>query len=230
MSGTIIKHASALLLAMGLTISAAQAEDIDVSGDLGVYSQYMWRGMQQTAGQASVQGDLNVDSGMGLSANVWFASLAGPSTEFDFTVDYSGEVGDISYSLGAIAYAYLNAAASNATEVYAGLGYGPVSATYYYAVNGAWKKDAYVDIGLGHNLMGFDLAANFGFYLPTTSVTSPTAFPTTKNELGHVDLGISKDLELSGITFTPSFMVSFPTYTGSPSNEIQFVGGLNAAF
>lgn len=229
MSGTIIKYTSALLLGMGLMASAAQAEDVAINGDIGVFSQYMWRGMQQTP-NASVQGDLNIDSGMGLSANVWFASLAGPSTEFDFTVDYSGEFGDIGYSVGAIAYTYLNAAAGNATEVYAGLGYGPVSATYYYTVAGSWKKDAYVDVGLGHSLMGYDLAANFGFYLPSSDVANPTAFPTTKNELGHVDIAISKDIEISDITFTPSFMVSFPTYTAAPSNSTQFVGGLNVAF
>jgi uncharacterized protein (TIGR02001 family) len=229
MTRKLINYTSALLLAMGITATSVQAEDVSISGDLGVYSQYMWRGMQQTP-SASVQGDLNVDSGMGLSANVWFASLAGPSTEFDFTVDYSGEVGDFGYSIGAIAYSYLNSGASNATEVYLGVGYGPVSATYYYTVAGSWKKDAYLDVGLGHSLMGYDLAANFGFYLPSTDVANPTAFPTTKSELGHVDVAISKDIEVGGLTFTPSFMVSFPTYTGKPTNSTQFVGGLNAAF
>lgn len=231
MNKKIITHVSALLLSMGIMTSAAQAEDIAINGDLGVYSQYMWRGMQVTD-SPSVQGDLNIDSGMGLSANVWFASLnpGDNSTEFDFTVDYSGEISGVSFSVGAIAYTYLNAGSSNATEIYAGLGYGPVSATYYYAVNGAWEKDSYVDLGVGHSLMGFDLAANFGFYLPSTDAAKPTAFPTTKNELGHVDVAISKDIEVSGITFTPSFMVSFPTYTGAPSNSTQFVGGLNAAF
>ena len=123
-----------------------------------------------------------------------------------------------------------HSAASNASEVYLGLGYGPVSATYYYAVNGAWKKDAYLDIGLGHSIGGYDLGANFGFYLPSSDVANPTAFPTTKNELGHVDVGISKDIDVNGITFTPSFMVSIPTYTGKSTNATQFVGGLNAAF
>lgn len=226
--GNIKKLAAAIAIATGMMSSTAVAEPT-ISGDIGVFSQYMWRGLQQTP-SASVQGDLGVDSGMGLSANVWFASLASNSTEFDFTVDYSGEFSDISYSIGAIAYTYLNSGASNATEVYVGLGYGPVSATYYYAVDGAWKKDAYVDVALGHSLAGFDLGANFGFYLPTTSVTQPTAFPTTKKELGHVDLSVSKDIEVMDTVMTPSFMVSLPTYTGAPNNSTQFVGGLNVAF
>jgi len=226
-----IRYTLTLLMGLGFTaiVTPAQAGDMAVSGDMGVYSQYMWRGMQQTSGN-SVQGDLNLDTGTGLSANVWAASLNSNSTEFDFTVDYSGEVGDFGYSVGAIAYTYLNAASGNATEVYVGGSYGPVSATYYYAVGGSWKKDAYADIALGQSVGGFDLSADFGFYLPSKSASNPTAFPTIKNELGHVDLGISKDVEVGGITFTPSFMVSLPTYTGAPNNSTQFVGGLNAAF
>jgi len=227
----IIRNTLIALMGLSFTaITSAQAADMEISGDLGVYSQYMWRGMQQTAGASSVQGDLNLDTGTGLSANVWTASLNSNSTEFDFTVDYSGEVGGFGYSAGVIAYTYLNAAAGNATEVYVGGSYGPVSATYYYAVGGSWKKDAYADIALSQSVAGFDLSADFGFYIPSNSTTNPTSFPTTKKGLGHVDLGVSKDVELKGITFTPSFMVSLPTYKNAPNNSTQFVGGLNAAF
>ncbi|MBN4082482.1 hypothetical protein JYT13_01600 [Mariprofundus ferrooxydans] len=226
-----IRYTLTILMGLGFTaITPAQASDMEVSGDLGVYSQYMWRGIQQAAGASSVQGDLNLDTGTGLSANAWFASLNSNSTEFDFTIDYSGEVSGISYSAGVIAYTFLNQAALNANEVYIGLGYGPISASYYYAVSGSTNKNAYADVVLSHSIGGFDMSADFGFYLPSNTVADPTAFPTTKNELGHIDLAISKDLELEGITFTPSFMVSFPTYTGAPNNSTQFVGGLNAAF
>ena len=230
------------MLSMGSITASAEDSDVSISGDIGVFSQYLWRGMKQsTTGVSSVQGDLNLDTGTGLSTNVWFASLDNNSTEFDFTVDYSGEFSDVSYSVGGIAYAYLNNAAANASEVYIGLGYGPISATYYYAVNGSWKKNSYIDVALGHSMGGFDLSADFGFYIPSNTVANPSLFydrngnTLTKSGLGHVDLGISKDVAVSGIAFTPSFMVSIPTYketAGSTSkkNNIQFVGGLNAAF
>jgi len=227
------------LMTTGLTATTAQAEGMSVGGDVGVFSQYMWRGMQASS-SASVQGDLGVDTGMGLSANVWFAAplgntaTGGNTTEFDFTVDYSGEIGDLGYSLGFIYYSYLNGAAANTGEAYIGLGYGPISVTYYNAVlanAGGWQKDAYVDVGLGHSIGGFDMGANFGFYLPSTDVANPTAFPTTKKELGHVDLSLSKDVALSeGVTMTPSLMVSIPTYTGKPKNANQFVGGVNFSY
>ncbi|GAV20940.1 hypothetical protein MMIC_P1918 [Mariprofundus micogutta] len=226
------------LMTTGLATTAAQAEGMSVGGDVGVFSQYMWRGMQASS-TASVQGDLGVDAGNGLSANVWFAAPLGNSatggntTEFDFTIDYSGEVGDLSYSLGFIYYAYLNGASANTGEAYAGVGYGPLSVTYYNAVlanAGGWQKDAYVDVALGHSMGGFDFGANFGFYLPSTDVANPTAFPTTKKELGHVDLSLSKDVTVGDVTMTPSLMVSIPTYTGKPKNANQFVAGVNFAY
>jgi len=226
------------LMTTGLAATTAQAEDVSVGGDIGVYSQYMWRGMQASP-SASVQGDLGVDAGNGLSANVWFAApmgnnaAGGNTTEFDFTVDYSGEVSGLSYSLGFIYYSYLNSASANTGEAYIGLGYGPLSVTYYNAVlanAGGWQKDAYVDVALGHSIGGFDVGANFGFYLPSTDIANPTAFPTTKKELGHVDLSLSKDVTIAEVTMTPSLMVSIPTYTGKPKNAHQVVAGVNFAY
>jgi len=223
------------LLALLGAAHAARAEGSAIGGDVGVFSQYMWRGMQQTA-TPSVQGDLGVDLGGGLSGSVWFASLnantaqGGQRTEFDFTLDYSGEAGGLSYSVGAIGYTYLNAASGNAAELYLGVGYGPASLTYYYAVAGSWKKDAYLDLGLSTSLAGFELGADFGFYLPSKSAANPTAFPTTKNGLGHVDLSVSKDVDIAGVTMTPSLLISIPTYTGKPKNANQFGAGLNFGY
>ncbi|ATX81882.1 hypothetical protein Ga0123462_1013 [Mariprofundus ferrinatatus] len=235
----IVSTVAALMLLGAGSVSTAQAEDLPIAGDIGVYSQYMWRGMQASP-SASVQGDLGVESDFGLSANVWFAAPLGNAangnntTEFDFTVDYSTEFGGVGVSVGYIYYLYQNASSLNTGELYAGLSYGPVSATYYYAVNAnknGWKKDAYVDLGLSHSYGGFDMGANFGFYLPSNDVNNPTAFPTTKNELGHIDLSLSKDVELGGgVTMTPSLLVSVPTYTGKPNGASQFVAGVNFAY
>ncbi|ATX79813.1 hypothetical protein Ga0123461_1399 [Mariprofundus aestuarium] len=227
------------LMTTGLAATTAQAEDLPISGDIGIYSQYMWRGMQASS-SASVQGDLGAETDFGLSANVWFAAPLGNApngnntTEFDFTVDYSTEIAGVGVSVGYIYYLYQNQTSWNTGELYAGLSYGPVSVTYYNAVNsnkGGWKKDAYVDVGLAQSYGGYDFGANFGFYLPSNDLNNPTAFPTTKNELGHVDLSLSKDMELgAAVTMTPSMMVSIPTYTGKPKGASQFVAGVNFAY
>ena len=236
MKKTVFGTVAAGMLAMGGMAGVAQAEGLSVAGDMGVYSQYMWRGMQQTQG-ASVQGDFAVDIAKGLSANVWFATPLGNNvnggnkTEFDWTVDYSGEVNNFSYSVGGIFYSYLNNGAGNAGEIYAGVGYGPVSITYYYALAGSWKKDAYIDAALSQSVGGFDLGADFGFYLPSTAAANPTGFPTTKKSLGHVDLSVSKDVSLAdGVTMTPSLMISTPMYSGKPKNANQVVAGINFSY
>jgi uncharacterized protein (TIGR02001 family) len=101
----------------------AQAEEISISGDIGVASQYVWRGVVQK-GQPAVQGDLGV-SYEGLSVSAWFSnSYASPDPqtlgkeviEFDFTADYSGSVGDVGYSAGGIYYTYLYDSHSNFVE------------------------------------------------------------------------------------------------------------------
>jgi len=237
------------MMGMGAGAIEAQAGDAGISGDIGVYSHYVWRGMPQTTtNRASVQGDLGVEIVDGLSANVWFASEAAgttattTATEFDWTLDYSGEISDVSYSLGYIYYSYLNATSGNTGEVYFGLGYGPLAVTYYYATNsnkGGWKKNSYLDVALSHNLAGFDLGADFGFYMgkdPTVPVDHINEFGNASNGLGHVDLSISKDVAIAeGVTMTPSLMVSIPTAKDRTTNQRannanQVVAGVNFSY
>jgi len=231
------------LLGLGFGTTQAQAEDLSVSGDIGIFSQYVWRGMAQGNSGASVQGDLGADVMDGLSANVWFATPIGSGansvTEFDWTLDYSGEVSGLSYSVGYIWYSYLNGASGNTGEVYAGVGYGPVSATYYYATNsnnGGWKKSSYLDVSLSGAVSGFDLGADFGFYFgKAATATSINEFPTTKKGLGHIDLSISKDVKISDVTMTPSLMVSIPTWKDNttnkrPNNSNLVVAGVNFSY
>lgn len=243
MKSKLKNYAIALTLGTGLMGASAPTQAADVSGDLGIYSQYVWRGMAQGKAGTSVQGDYGTDLGGGLSGNVWFATPidAGQNsqTEFDWTLDYSGEMGDLGYSVGYIYYSYLNGAAANTGEIYAGLGYGPVSATYYYAVNsnnGGWKKGSYLSLGVGTDAAGFDLGATFGFYFgKANTATSVNVYPTTKKGLGHLDLSISKDITLNDITVTPSLTISKPMYKDAttnktPTNSNLAVAGINFAY
>jgi len=243
MNKKLNSYAMALLVGMGLTTMAPAAQAADVSGDLGIYSQYVWRGMAQGDAGTSVQGDYGVELGKALSANMWFASPIGAGansvTEFDWTLDYSGEIDKLSYSVGYIYYSYLNSAVSNTGEVYAGLGYGPVSATYYYAVNsdtGGWKKSSYLSLGVGADAAGFDLGATLGLYLGKADTANAiNEFPTTKKGLGHIDLSISKDMVIKDITITPSLTISMPTWKDAvtnkrPSNSNLIVAGINFAY
>lgn len=62
----------------------------------------------------------------------------------------------------------------NTGEFVAGLDYGPLAITYYYAVVGgynSWKKDQYIDVELSADVRGVHLKTNLGFYIPTTGTS-----------------------------------------------------------
>jgi len=217
---------------------ASSAEEVAVEGEIGVYSQYIWRGKQESPNTLMV-GEAEVELGKGLAASFEVATpldnnpQGGSITELDVGLAYTINFSDLSIQLGYLQNAFINHSAANTGEVLLGVAYEPVSITYYYAVtSGAdgWKKDGYIDAEVSDVVQDIDLTANFGFYLPSTDAAAPTKFPTTKNELGHVNLTASKAFEAGDLTLTPSIMLSIPTYTGKPHNTNQVVLGLAAGF
>jgi len=240
------KHYLTMITASMLILTAgnmqAQAEEISISGDIGVASQYVWRGSVQK-GQPAVQGDLGV-SYEGLSASAWFSnSYASPDPqtlgkeviEFDFTVDYSGHVGDLGYSAGSIYYTYLYDAHSNFVEAYAGISYdAPVSpsVTVYYTAKGVdsgfYKTgDVWIDLGLSTAIAGFDLSGTVSFVswkIDAVNRAIATGVDRYRNGVSLVQLAISKDVAVGDVTITPSIGVSIPVI-GKSSDGEQYIYG-----
>jgi len=259
MTKTIMKFTTAALLAMGMMTSVAQAEDVAVGGDIGVYSQYVWRGVEQTVNSTAVQGDLGVSMG-GLSAGVWFSNTypagapqyAGKDVvEFDWTVDYSGDIGDtgLGYSVGGIAYTYLYDSASNFPELYLGLSADTMlapSLTAYYTVSDSQNKaylagDMWIDLGVSGSAAGFDLSGTVSYAIWKNDVTNRPvgAVDTFKDGLSLLTLGVSKDIEVGGVTMTPSLTYTHPLAKKMADGEryiyglpvkSEFIAGLNMAF
>jgi len=215
----------------------ASSENI-VEGNIGMYSQYIWRGKQESSNPL-MMGELEAELGAGFSANLEFASPLGNSpeggsiTEIDLGITYAFVLDKLNIKVGYLHSAYINHAAVNTGEIVAGLDYGPLAITYYYAVFGgvnSWKKDQYVDAQLSADAIGIHFKTNLGFYIPTTGSSKKTEFPTQKKELGHVDFSASKTFQAGELSFSPSVMLSIPTYTNKPSNANQLVLGLSAQF
>ena len=222
----------------------AQAEEVSISGDIGVASQYVWRGSVQK-GQPAVQGDLGV-SYEGLSVSAWFSnSYASPDPqtlgkeviEFDFTADYSGSVGDVGYSVGGIYYTYLYDSHSNFVEAYAGISYDALispSVTVYYTAKGVDSGfyetgDVWIDLSLSTAVAGFDLSGTVSFVSWKTEATKRPVVAGVdmyKNGVSLVQLSISKDVEAGGVTITPSIGVSIPVISRSSDGERYIYGGV----
>jgi len=248
---------AAATLGMGLTATAAQAEDLSISGDIGVASQYVWRGVGQTGGKPAVQGDLGASYG-GLSAGVWFSNAypsAAPQfggkdvVEFDWTLGYGGSIGDsgVDYSLGYIGYTYLYDSASNFSEVNAGLSYDMLSLTGYYVVKDSKSKfymkgDTWVDIGVSGAVAGYDVSGTLSYAKwKKDAVTRPVVggLDIYKSGINLVTLGVSKDLTVADVTFTPSLTATIPVikkasdgnkyiYGTAVTNE--FIAAVNFAY
>ena len=143
----------AVLLGASLLSPPAMA---DVTGNIGVYSKYILRGITTSYNPArdksgpeqdaaTVQGGLDYAHEKGFYAGYWFSTLgysynalnAGVadrsgmqnSTESDFYAGYNGKLGELGYTVGATYYVYSPGFHSTAAETKLGVSYGPVSVT-----------------------------------------------------------------------------------------------------
>jgi uncharacterized protein (TIGR02001 family) len=97
---------SALAL-MGITSTAAYAE---VTANAAATSNYLWRGQEQTGGDAAVSGGIDYANESGFYAGTWAsnASWADEMTyELDLYAGFGGAINEtVSYDVGYIYYAY----------------------------------------------------------------------------------------------------------------------------
>jgi uncharacterized protein (TIGR02001 family) len=139
------------------------------SVNVGLFSQYIWRGMTQTDQKPALQGGADYAHSSGFYVGTWASNVSwlrdgdaslyksGGTVELDLYAGFASELGEtgIGYDFGVIQYIYPGSKRSgnpnaNATEVYAGLSYGWLSGKYSHTVS----SDAW----------GFDDARGTGYY------------------------------------------------------------------
>lgn len=82
-----------------------------LSANIGVVSNYIWRGLTQTDDKAAVQGGLDYSHSSGFYAGTWVSNVdwgtPDPNYEVDLYLGYSNDiVEDLTYDLKAIYFAY----------------------------------------------------------------------------------------------------------------------------
>ena len=147
---------------------AAQAADapaaFTASGNVAITSDYVFRGISQTAGKTAVQAGYDVTHTSGLSAGIW-ASNVSPALgdlEIDLYANYAFKLGVVDVSVGYINYTYNTAAnggEANVALTYAGLtlkysdGVSGILTDYYYEANYSYDVAA---------VKGLNLALHYG--------------------------------------------------------------------
>jgi len=119
----------------------------DLSANAGVFSNYIWRGVSQTADGAAGQGGIDWSHDSGAYAGVWTSTIAG-GQEVDLYAGFAGEAGGLGYDLGVITYQYPVTPNINFTEVYVSGSMSVVTLGVAYTVDAAsGNKDAAFDSG-----------------------------------------------------------------------------------
>lgn len=164
-------------------LAAPLAAQAGATGNIGVFSKYVLRGITNNAESdgSVVQGGFDYAADNGFFVGYWGSSLdysyvsstgataAAPSGfENDFYAGYGFKAGPMSFTVGATQYYYIELDDSNLFEPFATAAMGPVTlGVKYLAQDGFWgnKGDMYWTLSGGANLpKGFKFAATLGHY------------------------------------------------------------------
>lgn len=117
---------------------AAPASEHTLTGNVGLVSNYVFRGISQTQNKPALQGGFDYAHASGLYAGTWASNVAwvadtgmktSSSLEWDFYAGYKGAfAGDFTYDVGVLQYYYPGdvvpgAANTDSTEVYGAIGW-----------------------------------------------------------------------------------------------------------
>ena len=198
---------ASVLAATALVSLPAAAE---VSGNVALTTDYMWRGVSQSDSDPAIQGGFDYAHPSGFSAGVW-----GSNVDFDETVADSADMeldlyasygnafaNGLGWSVGAIHYDYPGTDADlNWDEVNVGASYKWFSASVNYSDN-VFNSDhagTYYNLGFNYDLpQDFTVSAAYGMYRFDKEVNG-AGNPDSYN---HYSIGISKALGGFGFDLT----------------------------
>lgn len=191
--------------ATGLIVASSAASAVELSGNVALTTDYVWRGMSQTDNGAAIQGGFDADLGAGLYAGVWGSNVDfddDASLELDAYAGWAGEFSGVGVDVGVIHYHYSDEESSNFNEVYLGLSMGPVSLTHSIGFDTGSESTGdndfgdYTDLGLDlGEYAGVAFGAHLGHYdlkdgdddYSDWKLTASTGFIGADWELSYTD-------------------------------------------
>jgi len=99
-----IALAGAMSVSLGVLPNVAQAE---LTGNVGLTSNYIWRGVTQTDDAAAISGGIDYGHDVGIYLGTWISnttSAVGPET--DLYIGFAKDIGDFGFDVGYISYMY----------------------------------------------------------------------------------------------------------------------------
>ena len=169
------------LIAAALAAPAFAHAEVELSANVALTSDYVWRGVSQSYEDPAIQGGFDFEHDSGFAAGVWASNVDfadtdkgdvedGADMEFDVYASFGGEFAeDWSYGVGIIYYMYPGTVAGadyDWLEVSGSLGWGPITAAINYSsdVFNSNETGIYYNLSGSHEINGFTLAAGVGYY------------------------------------------------------------------
>jgi len=152
---------SKTLLATALTaaISATASAEVEISGNVALTNDYVWRGVSQTMEDPAIQGGFDLGHESGFYAGVWGSNVDfgdDADLELDVYLGMSGELeGGIGWDVGVIRYIYPGYESDvDFNELYVGASYGPVSGMVSYSndFGGSDESSLYINVSAEHEI------------------------------------------------------------------------------
>ncbi|MBI4289915.1 MAG: hypothetical protein HY661_00380 [Betaproteobacteria bacterium] len=212
--------------------AAAPASPHTFTGNVGFFSEYVFRGIRQTDGKPALQGGLDYAHSSGWYAGTWASNISwledagaytSSSLEWDFYGGYKGSFGEFGYDIGLLQYYYPGRVLPGVVKADTLEGYGALS----------WK---WISAKLSYSLneKTFGVADSRGTWYLDLSATYPV---TDKLSLiGHYGIqkfrgstaGVSNDSFASykdwklGVTYAlPQNFIVGAAYTDTDMNATQ---------
>jgi uncharacterized protein (TIGR02001 family) len=213
------KFSLAALIALSTigSVSALQANEVEVSGNVGATSNYIWRGMTQTDDKASINGGIDLGY-KGFYLGSWASNvdfLDDANYELDVYAGYGNSIADISYDISYIKFLYPGSdGSSDFDEATISLGYdindlslGLSYALATYTENDGVKND-YAEATASYDFKVASLDLSYGDY---------------QNTGNNYSIGVSKSFDLKGNTLDLSVAYSDFDSDASKSDDQENV-------
>jgi uncharacterized protein (TIGR02001 family) len=237
--------ASPLALAVSLasaSVFVPTAAHAEMSGNIGVHSKYLLRGIFEENDDAAVQGGLDYSHESGFYAGWWASNLGytydSGSTgvdvtergfENDFYAGFSGEMGGIGYSIGLLQYLYINVDDSDLTELTASLNMGGAYVGFQYLLNDGWwgnAGDVYWKAGYAMDLpKDFGLAFDLGYYTYDDDDNSELGSVTVQDSgFRHFNITLSHPVGNTGADMYVQYTVAGEDRAGLEYDDSMVLG------
>ena len=228
------------LLAISVALAATALPTVSMADDgvafnVGVVTDYRYRGISQSRLKPAVQGGVDYTAGsfyVGTWASTikWIKDIPGGDASFEWDIygGYKGEITkELSYDVGVLTYVYPSnklSPSANTTEIYGALTYGPVTAKYSHSLTDTFanpdsKNSFYLDLSATFDVAGFAVVPHVGYQKfkgPVSSLATYTDYSVTVSKDFN---GIVPSLAIVGTDADKGFYMP-----GANANSTKFLG------